>query len=134
MEGNAFRVAKRGYILIISGRNDHRSLLIFFSPFFFARIRPGEEITRHYDNEDEGGLVSTAARGTPSLARCAHAVIFVVNANDLCLSVGKYRKTFRKIKELLRRNGNNITGLSNIFPAKKNFKGQCDVFTRCTKL
>lgn len=86
MEGNAFRVAKRGYILIISGRNDHRSLLIFFSPFFFARIRPGEEITRHYDNEDEGGLVSTAARGTPSLARCAHAVIFVVNANDLCLS------------------------------------------------
>lgn len=131
MEGNAFRVAKRGYILIISGRNDHRSLLIFF---FDSRIRPGEEITRHYDNEDEGGLVSTAARGTPSLARCAHAVIFVVNANDLCLSVGKYRKTFRKIKELLRRNGNNITGLSNIFPAKKNFKGQCDVFTRCTKL
>ena len=106
----------------------------FFFPFFFARIRPGEEIARHYDNEDEGGLVSTAARGTPSLARCAHAVIFVVNANDLCLSVGKYRKTFRKIKELLRRNGNNITGLSNIFPAKKNFKGQCDVFTRCTKL
>lgn len=131
MEGDAFRVAKRGYILIISGRNDHRSLLIFF---FDSRIRPGEEITRHYDNEDEGGLVSTAARGTPSLARCAHAVIFVVNANDLCLSVGKYRKTFRKIKELLRRNGNNITGLSNIFPAKKNFKGQCDVFTRCTKL
>ena len=132
MEGDAFRVAKRGYILIISGRNDHRSLLIFF--FFDSRIRPGEEITRHYDNEDEGGLVSTAARGTPSLARCAHAVIFVVNANDLCLSVGKYRKTFHKIKELLRRNGNNITGLSNIFPAKKNFKGQCDVFTRCIKL
>ena len=58
-----------------------------------------------------------------------HTLIFVVNANDLCLSVGKYRKIFRKIKELLRRNGNNITGLSNIFPAKKNFKGQCDVFT-----
>lgn len=73
--------------------------------------------------------MSTAARGTPLLARCTHAVIFVVNANDLCLSVGKYRKIFRKIKELLRRNGNNITGLSNIFPAKKNFKGQCDVFT-----
>ena len=64
-----------------------------FSFFFFdSRIRPGEEITRHYDNEDEGGLVSTAARGTPSLARCTHAVIFVVNANDLCLSVGKIQK------------------------------------------
>ena len=36
--------------------------------------------------------MSTAARGTPSLARCTHAVIFVVNANDLCLSVGKIQK------------------------------------------
>lgn len=42
--------------------------------------------------------MSTAARRTPSLARCAHAVIFVVKANDLYSSDGKYRKTFRMTK------------------------------------
>ena len=41
--------------------------------------------------------MSTAARRTPSLTRCAHAVIFVVKANDL-YSDEKYRKTFRMTK------------------------------------
>ena len=73
--------------------------------------------------------MSTAARRTPLLARFAHAVIFVVKANDLYLSDVKYRKTFRMIKGHLRQDGNNITRLSNILPAKNNFKGQCDDFS-----
>ena len=48
-----------------------------FSFCFESRIRPGEEIAGHYDDEDEGGLVSTAARRTQSHARCAHAVILL---------------------------------------------------------
>ena len=44
MEGDAFRVAKRGYILIISGRNDHRSLLIFF--FFLIQEFDQEKKSR----------------------------------------------------------------------------------------
>ena len=58
--------------------------------------------------------MSTAARRTPSHARCAHAI---------------YRKIFRMIKGHLRQDGNNITRLSNILPAKNNFKGQCDDFS-----
>ena len=59
-----------------------------------------------------------------------HTLWFLLWMRTICVCLSeKYRKIFRKIKELLRRNGNNITGLSNMFPAKKNFKGQCDVFT-----
>ena len=42
--------------------------------------------------------MSTAARGTPSLARCTHTVIFVVNANDLCWLSENTEKYFVKSK------------------------------------
>ncbi|XP_022804667.1 uncharacterized protein LOC111341888 isoform X2 [Stylophora pistillata] len=70
-----------------------------------GRIRPGEEISRDYDDNKEGKPGNSAATRTPSLARCAHAVIFVVKANDPCLSDGKYRKIFRAIKGNLRQDG-----------------------------
>ncbi|KAJ7347647.1 hypothetical protein OS493_039785 [Desmophyllum pertusum] len=66
-----------------------------------GRIRPGEEIVRNYDNQEP----NAAARMAPALSKYAHAVIFVVKANDPRLTDGKYKDTLQKIREHFREDG-----------------------------
>jgi len=47
-----------------------------------------------------------AAKRAPALSRYAHAVIFVVKANDPRLKDGKYKDTLQKIREHFREDGN----------------------------
>ena len=68
---------------------------------------------RNYDKEGDEGLANTASIRIPALARYAHAVIFVVKANDPRFADGKYRKTLRMIKGRLRQDGNNFINHSN---------------------
>ena len=49
--------------------------------------------------------MSTAARGTPSLARCAHAVIFVVNANEMVI-ISQVSVIYSQLRKIL---GGNVT-------------------------
>ena len=44
----------------------------------------------------------------PALAKYAHAVIFVVKANDPRLKDGKYKDTLQKIREHFREDGKTI--------------------------
>lgn len=71
-----------------------------------GRIRPGEEIVRGYDTasgaSQEPTNLSTRAQ---ALAKYAHAVIFVVKANDPRLKDGKYKDTLQKIREHFREDG-----------------------------
>lgn len=68
-----------------------------------GRIRPGEEIKREYDQEKGGGAKQQPLRKTPELAKFAHAVIFVVKANDPRLK--DYRDRLKKIRNHFREEG-----------------------------
>jgi len=69
------------------------------------RIRPGEEITRNYDlGQTKEGSSQTAMKAK-EFAKYAHAVTFVVKANDPRLTDGKYKDTLKKIKDHLREDG-----------------------------
>ena len=75
---------------------------------FYLRIRAGEEIVRSYDvQQGAGQKPDTAAKRAPELSKYAHAVIFVVKANDPRLKDGKYKDTLQKIREHFREDGNN---------------------------
>ena len=59
--------------------------------------------------EQQGALEEShaAAKRAPALSKYAHAVIFVVKANDPRLTDGKYKNTLQKIREHFREDGNN---------------------------
>lgn len=65
-----------------------------------GRIRPGEEIVRNYD--ETKGQTPTKTRGQV-LAKFAHAVIFVLKANDPRLN--DYKDTLKKIRNHFREDG-----------------------------
>lgn len=69
-----------------------------------GRIRPAEEIVRNYDPEKNGGDPQTVLEAQ-KLPRHAHAVIFVVKANDPRLKEGKYKDTLKKIREHFKEDG-----------------------------
>lgn len=72
-----------------------------------GRIRPGEEIERGYDgskDKGKGGNPQTG-REAPHLSKYAHAVIFVVKANDPRLKDGKYKNALQKMREHFREDG-----------------------------
>ena len=71
------------------------------------RIRPGEEIERGYDGCKDKGKVGNPQTGrkAPHLSKYAHAVIFVVMANDPRLKEGKYKNTLQKMREHFREDG-----------------------------
>ena len=73
---------------------------------FYSRIRPGEEILRNYDQQGALQESDAAAKRAPELSRFAHAVIFVVKANDPRLKDGNYKNTLQKIREHFREDGN----------------------------
>lgn len=71
-----------------------------------GRIRPGQEVVRNADgnaaaNQDPTNLL----KGAQPLPKCAHAVVFVVKANDPRLRDGKYKETLQKIREHFREDG-----------------------------
>ena len=73
------------------------------------RIRPGEEIQRLYD-EQQGTdrptrRVVTTVENAQTFSKYAHAVIFVIKANDIRLNEGKYNDTLKKIREHFRKDG-----------------------------
>ncbi|KAL9963875.1 hypothetical protein ACROYT_G027428 [Oculina patagonica] len=70
-----------------------------------GRIRPGEEIVRNYDQQGANREPNTAAKRAQELSKYAHAVIFVVKANDPRLKDGKYKDTLQKIREHFRQDG-----------------------------
>ena len=74
---------------------------------FYLRIRPGEEIVRTYDQQGASQESDTASKQAPELSKFAHAVVFVVKANDPRLTDGKYKDTLQKIREHFREDGNN---------------------------
>ena len=82
----------------------------------FLRIRPGEEISRNYDPERSGEKPNAAPTTSKAqeLAKFAHAVIFVVKANDPRLKDGKYKETLKKIREHFREDGKNNVCLASI--------------------
>ena len=61
---------------------------------------------RNYDKEGKQEP-KAAAKLAPALSKYAHAVIFVVKANDPRLKDGKYKDTLQKIREHFREDGNN---------------------------
>jgi len=81
--------------------------LLLFS--FFLRIRAGEEIVRAYDRQGARQEPDAAAKRAPGLSKFAHAVIFVVKANDPRLRDGHYKATLQKIREHFREDGNNYS-------------------------
>ena len=83
---------------------------INFCIFLNLRIRPGEEIERGYDgskDKGKGGNPQTG-RKAPHLSQYAHAVIFVVKANDPRLKDGKYKNALQKMREHFREDGKAI--------------------------
>ncbi|XP_058956292.2 uncharacterized protein [Pocillopora verrucosa] len=72
-----------------------------------GRIRPGEEVKRNCDGTDAAANQEPTGpvRGVLPLSRCAHAVVFVVKANDPRLKDGKYKETLKKIREHFRKDG-----------------------------
>jgi len=70
-----------------------------------GRIRAGEEIMRTYDQQGASQESEAAAKRAPALSKYAHAVIFVVKANDPRLKDGKYKDTLQKIREHFREDG-----------------------------
>ena len=91
-------------------------LFINFLLLLFLRIRPGEEISRNYDPVKTGEKPNTAQTRSkaPELAKFAHAVIFVVKANDPRLKDGKYKDALKKIREHFREDGKNNVCFSSI--------------------
>ena len=81
-----------------------QSLVPFLS---LSRIRPGEEVKRNCDGTDAAANQEPTGpvRGVLPLSRCAHAVVFVVKANDPRLKDGKYKETLKKIREHFRKDG-----------------------------
>ena len=73
----------------------------------YLRIRAGEEIVRNYDQQSARQTSDAAAKRARELSKYAHAVIFVVKANDPRLKDGKYKDTLQKIREHFRKDGNN---------------------------
>ena len=62
---------------------------------------------RNYDHQGADQEPNTAASRAQALSRYAHAVIFVLKANDPRLTDGKYKDTLQKIREHFRQDGNN---------------------------
>ena len=73
----------------------------------YLRIRPGEEILRGYDLQVARQELDGAAKRAPALSEHAHAVIFVVKANDPRLKDGNYKEKLQKIRNHFRDDGNN---------------------------
>ena len=61
---------------------------------------------RDYDQQGANKKPAHAASGNKALSKYAHAVIFVVKANDPRLKDGKYKDTLLKIREHFRKDGN----------------------------
>jgi len=61
---------------------------------------------RTYDQQGASQESEAAAKRAPALSKYAHAVIFVVKANDPRLKDGKYKDTLQKIREHFREDGN----------------------------
>ncbi|KAL9963882.1 hypothetical protein ACROYT_G027435 [Oculina patagonica] len=75
-----------------------------------GRIRLGEEVIRDYDNpgkqHGDGHQEPVAvARKPPAFSKYAHAVIFVLKANDPRLEEGTYREILQKIRSHFQTNG-----------------------------
>ncbi|XP_068685273.1 interferon-induced protein 44-like [Montipora capricornis] len=68
-----------------------------------GRIRPGEEIKREYEQEKGGDAKQQPLRKTAELAKFAHAVLFVVKANDPRLK--DYMDKLKKIRNHFREEG-----------------------------
>ena len=51
--------------------------------------------------------MDAVSKRVPGLSKYAHAVVFVVKANDPRLTDGKYKDTLQKIREHFREDGNN---------------------------
>ena len=62
---------------------------------------------RAYDQQGAREQSHAAAKRATELCKYAHAVIFVVKANDPRLKDGKYKETLQKIREHFREDGNN---------------------------
>ena len=71
------------------------------------RIRPGEEIVRTHEQKGASQESNATAKRATAISEYAHAVIFVVKANDPRLTDGKYKDTLQKIREHFREDGNN---------------------------
>ena len=70
------------------------------------RVRPCEEISRNYDQgKTEEVPNSQPTRRAQELAKFAHAVIFVVKANDPHLK--EYEEMLEKIREHFQEDGKN---------------------------
>ena len=89
---------------------------MFILLLLFLRIRPGEEISRNYDPDKTGEELNTAQTRSKAqeLAKCAHAVIFVMKANDPRLKDGKYKETLKKMRDHFREYGKNNVSLASI--------------------
>ena len=71
---------------------------------------------RTYDSQQGEKQKSDAgAKRAPELSKYAHAVIFVVKANDPRLKDGKYKDTLQKIREHFREDGNNNIHQNGLF-------------------
>ena len=62
---------------------------------------------RTYDRKGASQESDAAAKRAIELSKYAHAVIFVVKANDPRLTDGNYKDTLQKIREHFREDGNN---------------------------
>ena len=62
---------------------------------------------RSYDKQSGSQKSEAPAKQAPGLSKHAHAVIFVVKANDPRLTDGKYKDKLQKIREHFREDGNN---------------------------
>ena len=62
---------------------------------------------RNYDQQGASQKSDAASKRAPELSKYAHAVVFVVKANDPRLTDGKYKDTLQKIREHFREDGNN---------------------------
>ena len=71
---------------------------------------------RSYDPEQGATQKSDAtAKRASELSKYAHAVIFVVKANDPRLNDGKYKDTLQKIRKHFREDGNNNIHKNSLF-------------------
>jgi len=61
---------------------------------------------RTYDQKGASQVSDAAAKRPVQLSKYAHAVIFVVKANDPRLTDGNYKDTLQKIREHFRKDGN----------------------------
>ena len=62
---------------------------------------------RHYDQQGASQKSDAVLKRAPELSKYAHAVVFVVKANDPRLTDGMYKDTLQKIREHFREDGNN---------------------------